>query len=118
MNQTILALDLGTHTGYAARRPDGQIIHGTTSFAPRASWSAGQRALRFQSWLDEQIAQQQVRVIAYEQVIRHVGTEAAHLYGLFEGLVWMAADRNCVKVRTVGVEIGRASCRERVCQYV
>lgn len=103
VNVCIVALDLGTHTGYACRQRDGRVIHGTESFSPRKSWSQGQRALRFQSWLAELLAAQQPHQITYEVVHRHIGTDAAHLYGLFEGLVWMAADRRNIRVDSVGV---------------
>jgi Holliday junction resolvasome RuvABC endonuclease subunit len=103
VNVCILALDLGTKTGYACRRRDGRVIHGTESFAPRKSWSPGQRAIRFRSWLVEVLNTNQVNKIAYEAVHRHIGTDAAHMYGLFEGLVWMAADSRCIPVDSVGV---------------
>lgn len=93
VNVCILALDLGTKTGYAVRKCDGKVVHGTQSFAPRTSWSAGQRWLRFQSWLGELLDLHRVDQIAYEHVSFHAGVRDAHCYGAFRALVEMAADR-------------------------
>lgn len=93
VNVCILALDLGTKTGYAVRKRDGKVVHGTQSFAPRPSWTAGQRWLRFQSWLAELLDLHVVHQIAYEHVSFHAGLRDAHCYGAFRALVEMAADR-------------------------
>lgn len=103
INTNILALDLGTKTGYALRKRDGAIIHGTEAFTPRASWTPGQRFQRFRSWLNDMITTGQVHCIAYEDVKRHVGTDAAHVYGAFLALVMMAADSHRLTLQPVGV---------------
>lgn len=103
VNVCILALDLGTKTGYAVRRRDGKIVHGTQSFSPRASWSPGQRWLRFRSWLGELLDQHQVHRIAYEHVSFHAGVRDAHCYGAFRALVEMAADAR--RLELVGTNV-------------
>lgn len=101
--RTVLALDLGTKCGYAVRRRDGRIIHGTEVFTPRKSWTPGQRWQRFRTWLGEVIQREQVHGIAYEEVKRHTGTDAAHVYGAFLALVEMAADTHMLTLHPVGV---------------
>lgn len=101
--RAILALDLGTKCGYAVRRRDGKVIYGTEVFTPRASWSPGQRWLRFRSWLSELIEAEQVHGIAYEDVKRHTGTDAAHAYGAFLAMVEMVADSRRLTLHPVGV---------------
>lgn len=103
LNRNILALDLGTKTGWAIATRGGQRFCGTESFAPRASWSPGQRGLRFRAWLASMITKHQINGIWYEIVHRHVGTQAAHLYGAYEMLVFMAADQHQLTVDSVGV---------------
>ena len=49
----ILALDLGTTTGWALRGHDGLITSGTTSFRPGRFDGGGMRYLRFTNWLTE-----------------------------------------------------------------
>lgn len=101
--QNILALDLGTKTGYALRRRDGTIIHGTEIFTPRKSWSPGQKWQRYRTWLSALIVREQVHVIVYEEVRRHAGTLAAHAYGGFLAMLEMTADQHNVELRCEGV---------------
>lgn len=102
-NVNILALDLGTKLGWAVRSRDGRIVHGTEAFTPRKSWTPGQRWLRARSFLAETIVRHQVHAIAYEDVKRHAGTDAAHAYGAFLCLVQMVADSHRTALLPVGV---------------
>lgn len=103
VNVCILALDLGTKTGYAVRRRDAKLLHGTEDFTPRASWAPGQKWQRFRSWLSTMITENNVTQIAFEDVKRHAGTDAAHAYGAFLCLVQMAADSHRTALLPVGV---------------
>ena len=78
----LLALDLGTTTGWALRAPDGLITSGTVSFRPSRYDGGGMRYLRFTNWLTEldQLSGP-IAAIWFEEVRRHVGTDAAHVYG-------------------------------------
>lgn len=80
----MLALDLGTTTGWALRSADRTVASGTLSFRPSRYDGGGMRFVRFRSWLD-QIDQDagQLTEIYFEEVRRHSGTDAAHLYGGF-----------------------------------
>ena len=49
----VLALDLGTTTGWALRGPDGGITSGTITFRPSRFEGGGMRYLRFRGWLGE-----------------------------------------------------------------
>lgn len=74
-----LALDLGTNTGWAICR-DGVTISGTASFKVGRYEGGGMRYLRFQRWLDE-MRGDGLDSIWFEEVRRHAGTDAAHVYG-------------------------------------
>jgi hypothetical protein len=52
-DRAILALDLGTATGWALRATGGQIVSSTVSFRPSRYDGGGMRCLRFRSWLDQ-----------------------------------------------------------------
>ena len=107
ININILALDLGTHTGFALRSRDGSIIHGTESFTPRASWAPGQRWQRFRSWLSTTITENHIQQIAFEDVLRHGPNQvlAAHVYGGFRAMMEMVADSH--RVELVGLGVGQ-----------
>jgi hypothetical protein len=79
---TILAVDLGTITGWAARVSSGIIESGTVSFRPSRYDGGGMRYLRFRAWLDDISANAPgLSAIYFEEVRRHAGTDAAHVYG-------------------------------------
>lgn len=81
---SILALDLGTTTGWAVSGRDGSITSGSESFKPRRFEGGGMRYLRFKNWLQE-IAQAVggLGAVYFEEVRRHAGVDAAHAYGGF-----------------------------------
>jgi Holliday junction resolvasome RuvABC endonuclease subunit len=79
---TILALDPGTATGWAVRDGAGLVTSGTVSFRPSRYDGGGMRYLRFRSWLDGLVAQVgPIGTVHFEEVRRHVGTDAAHVFG-------------------------------------
>jgi hypothetical protein len=79
---TILALDLGTSTGFALQTADGAIVSGTVSFRPSRYDGGGVRYLRFRAWLDSLVEDAAgIGVVHYEEIRRHAGTAAAHVYG-------------------------------------
>lgn len=78
----ILALDLGTTTGWALRSHDGLISSGTVSFRPGRFDGGGMRYLRFTNWLTElDRLSGPIAAIWFEEVRRHAGTDAAHVFG-------------------------------------
>ena len=82
MTTAILALDLGTTTGWALRTPDGQRVSGTQSFKPGRYEGGGMRFLRFRGWLaDLQAGADTIGAVYFEEVRRHAGGDAAHVYG-------------------------------------
>ncbi len=80
----ILALDLGTTTGWALRNLRGRILSGTVDFKPHRFEGGGMRYLRFERWLDETLRLAgDVEAVYFEEVRRHIGVDAAHAYGGF-----------------------------------
>ena len=84
MQNTILALDLGTTTGWALMTRDGSITSGTESFKPHRFEGGGMRFLRFKRWLTEiKQTSDGIDAVYFEEVRRHLGVDAAHAYGGF-----------------------------------
>jgi Holliday junction resolvasome RuvABC endonuclease subunit len=81
---SILALDLGSTTGWAARNSRCRILHGTAEFRPTRFEGGGMRYLRFGKWLDQTLdVTGGIDAVYFEEVRRHAGTDAAHIYGGF-----------------------------------
>jgi len=80
----LLALDLGTQTGWALRSRDGSIVSGSESFRPGRFEGGGMRYLRFKRWLTEiKHSVDGIDAVYFEEVRRHAGVDAAHAYGGF-----------------------------------
>ena len=81
----LLALDLGTTTGWALCALGAPITHGSVSFKPQRFEGGGMRYLRFRRWLTELKATvdapQGLGAVYFEEVRRHLGVDAAHVYG-------------------------------------
>ena len=79
---SILALDLGTTTGWAIRNDRCRILHGTAEFRPSRFEGGGMRYLRFGKWLDQTLeVTGGIDAVYFEEVRRHIGTDAAHVFG-------------------------------------
>lgn len=80
---TVLTLDLGTQTGWSVLR-NGIVTSGTLTFKNDRYQGGGMRYLRFSRWLDDmkRIAGPLAEVY-FEEVRRHLGVDAAHVYGGF-----------------------------------
>lgn len=78
---TLLAIDLGTRSGWALRMDDGRVIHGWVDLKGGRYEGGGMRFLRFQRWLDELHGMHAFPEVAFEEVRRHLGVDAAHIYG-------------------------------------
>ncbi|MCV6799859.1 crossover junction endodeoxyribonuclease RuvC [Achromobacter ruhlandii] len=104
LNVNILALDLGTKTGYALRRRDGAMRYGTVDFTPRKSWTPGQRWARFRGWLADTVATFQIDAVVYERVVfGHSSAASSDVYGGFKALVELAADTHSLTLSSVAV---------------
>ena len=84
----ILALDLGTKTGWALfQQNEGntgyQVFSGTINLKNDRFQGGGMRFLRFRNWLDDINYQKDITSVHFEEVRRHLGTDAAHVYGGF-----------------------------------
>ena len=69
-------------TGWAMQLAGTDIESGTVSFRPSRYDGGGMRYLRFRGWLDSMAANVPgLSAIYFEEVRRHAGTDAAHIYG-------------------------------------
>ena len=101
----IVALDLGTRTGWAIRLADGAIASGMSEFRPGRFQGGGMAFLRFRSWLDElQRNSGPIGAVFFEEVRRHLGTTAAHIYGGFLGHLTAWCEQH--RVAYEGVPVG------------
>ncbi|MGH8080855.1 MAG: crossover junction endodeoxyribonuclease RuvC [Lysobacter sp.] len=101
---TLLALDLGTTLGWALRF-SGQAMSGTEHFKVGRFEGGGMRYLRFVRWLDDlwRFAGAP-SMVCFEEVRRHRGVDAAHVYGGFLAQLTAWCERRGVPYQ--GVPVG------------
>ncbi|WP_419799682.1 MAG: crossover junction endodeoxyribonuclease RuvC [Terasakiella sp.] len=100
----ILALDLGTKTGWAVCLPDQTITSGIAEFKNDRWQGGGMRFLRFKQWLTEvkQMAGG-LDAVFIEEVRRHAGVDAAHAYGGFLAHVTAWCEHHAIPYEAVPV---------------
>jgi Holliday junction resolvasome RuvABC endonuclease subunit len=103
---TVIGIDPGTACGWALLAADGSRIgSGTWDLRPRRHEGGGMRYLRARRMLAELLdAAGPDVVLAYEEVRRHMGVDAAHVYGGIVAQVAALCEERGVPYR--GVPVG------------
>ncbi|MCB1470922.1 MAG: hypothetical protein KDK08_28025 [Rhizobiaceae bacterium] len=76
-----LCVDLGTTSGFAVGSSIGHMVSGTWSLKPSRYDSDGMRFVKFRQRLNEVLEAYRPEMVFFEEVRRHAGTDAAHIYG-------------------------------------
>lgn len=97
----ILCLDLGTKTGWAANVSTNEILSGVQDFSTKRNEGGGMRYLKFRRWLDR--ISPGITEIHFEEVRRHAGTQAAHVYGGLMGTLTLWCEENRIPYSSVPV---------------
>lgn len=100
----VLGLDLATKCGFAlidTNTPEYNLTYSGVLKLP--SKPTGSRYSKFQMWLHDTLAISKVDYIAFEDVKRHVGTQAAHVYGGLKAIVELEAYRADIELLPYGV---------------
>ena len=79
----LLGLDLGTSCGWCLYRPDGLVQSGIWNLRGSRYEGGGMRYIRFVRFLDDVSQGLDLRLVAFEEVRRHLGVDAGHIYGGF-----------------------------------
>lgn len=103
---TVLGIDPGTSCGWAVARSDGlRLASGVWDLRPRRHEGGGMRYLRLRRYLDQVLELAQgVDAVGYEEVRRHRGTDAAHVYGGLVGALGAWGEERGLPYR--GVPVG------------
>jgi len=96
---TILALDLGTHCGYACSNNQS----GTWTLKPKTTESAGIRYVKFNEYLSTFMRLNKVTFVVYEEVHAHAAVDAAHVFGAMQGILQLVCINRGIEYKGVGV---------------
>lgn len=100
--KSLLALDLGTTTGFVAGTVDHHVS-GIWQLKPTRFESAGMRFVKFRQKLVDLSAHYDIGFVVYEEVQRHVATYAAHVYGGLLGQLQVWCEEQRINYQGVGV---------------
>lgn len=101
----ILALDLGTNTGWALKSDDKVIVSGVQCFKPGRFDGGGMRFLQFRRWLSEiKNSVDGISEVYFEEVRNHCGVDASHAYGGFLAILTAWCEHHRVPYQ--GVPVG------------
>lgn len=108
MTKIILALDLGTTTGFAMTTKCTELgmVSYSENFKATRFQSADRRFVNFRNHLQEihNSSLLGIGVIYFEEVRKHIGVDAAHCYGGFKAALTMFCEDN--KIPYEGVAVG------------
>jgi crossover junction endodeoxyribonuclease RuvC len=80
MPKALLALDLGTNTGWCVGTT-GALVSGVWGLKPSRWEGGGMKFVKFRQCLNEIQASRPIDLVVYEAVRRHLGMDAAHSFG-------------------------------------
>ena len=100
----LLGLDFGMKCGWCLRHSDGLLMSGVWDLSGSRYEGGGMRFVRFVTFLNSIKQSGLVRLVAYEEVRRHMGVDAAHIYGGFQA--HLTAWCETKKIPYLGIPVG------------
>lgn len=98
----ILTIDLGSHTGWCLRS-GANTVSGVWHLKGNRFEGGGMRFVRFEQQLDTLAKDTDVKLVAFEEVHRHRGTDAAHIYGGLLAVLCAWCEKRKIPYHGVGV---------------
>jgi crossover junction endodeoxyribonuclease RuvC len=103
----LLAIDPGTHCGWAAFNTNNNVmLSGVWDLSVKRHEGGGMRFLRLRKYLAEAIDGCKPDAVYFESVMRHLGTDAAHIYGGIVAEIQAACEEHEPKIPYAGIPVG------------
>ena len=104
----LVSIDPGTHTGWCIHDTNENWWHsGTWDLSGSRFEGGGMRFVRFRSLFRELLANaNQPDLVAYEEVRRHLGVDASHVYGGMIAILQEVCETEVRKVPYLGIPVG------------
>ncbi len=102
MNEIVLAIDPGTKCGWCVV-DKGQYVSGVWKLGAGRTQSPGMRYLRLKKLLQEVKELTDFNVVVFEEVKRHRGTAAAHVYGGMTAIIMTFCDEHNIPYTSIPV---------------
>ena len=99
----ILAFDLGTRTGWSRNLTTGQYVYGTLDLRGGRYAGGGMRYVLLGNELVT-LLHDGIDLVVYEEVRRHLGVDAAHVYGGLLAVLTAACEKRKIPYQGVPVQ--------------
>lgn len=99
-----LALDLGTSCGWAFSLTEQALVSGVWDLRPSKSSGGGMRFVKFVANLDALHDAKMIELVVFELVRRHLGVDAAHVYGGFMGTLTAWCEERTIPYEGISVQ--------------
>lgn len=101
----IIGIDPGTNCGWSVIKDNKPIASGTWDLKPNRHEGGGMRYLRCRRYFEELITGLNLGItaVAYEEVRRHMGVDAAHIYGGIVGQITAICEEKRIPFRAITV---------------
>lgn len=102
----VLGIDPGTNCGWAVRLNDGSFLSGVWNLRGGRFEGGGMRFLRARQFFTDILTRVKPDKVAFEEVRRHMGVDAAHVYGGIVAVISSVCEE--LKVPYEGVPVSAA----------
>jgi len=102
----ILAIDPGTACGWAVRHSAQTVDSGVWDLTAKRHEGGGMRFLRCRVAFREALVAFRPDVVVYEEVRRHMGVDAAHVYGGIIAIIASECEAQEPKIPYRGIPVG------------
>lgn len=105
-----IGIDPGTHCGWAVLNEARNVVaSGVWDLRPRRHEGGGMRFVRARKHLDELLSTFPSAIVGYEEVRRHMGVDASHVYGGIVACIGQACEAQAVPY--TGIPVGTVKKR-------
>ncbi|MEN6536480.1 MAG: hypothetical protein ABFD89_22685 [Bryobacteraceae bacterium] len=102
---SILGIDPGTHCGWAVRGTNGEMTAGVWQLKGGRHEGGGMRFVRLRLYLRQVLLAHDIDMVFYEEVRRHKGVDAAHIYGGIIAVISSLCEED--EIPYAGIPVGR-----------
>jgi Holliday junction resolvasome RuvABC endonuclease subunit len=109
----IIGIDPGSRCGWAILENGVRIASGVWDLKGRRHEGGGMRYLRCRQYFEQLLATTHVDAVAYEEIRRHQGVDAAHVYGGIVGQIAAVCEDKLVPFSGIPVSTAKRSATGR-----
>lgn len=99
----VIGIDPGTKCGWAILKDGKRIASGTWDLSSRRHEGGGMRYLRCRRYFEDLLESTKPDAVAYEEIRRHMGVDAAHVYGGIVGQITAICEDKTAPFRAIPV---------------